>query len=327
MILKFRMLAFWSIPLMGVTFAAAQDGKTSASSVAPSSQSVANLSDERYKIGYRDKLRIEIYRHAELSQTVTVNPNGTINLFRLPEPIIAVCKTERELANDVAAAYRKDYLKNPEVQVSATEQMSQAVSVIGAVEKGGPFFLNRKVHLLEVIAFAGGPSKEAGSRVLVARSGSTSNCDAGSSDDKENEGLYSFKISDLQEGKARFMMQPGDIVSVMKADIVFVYGNVNEQGQVEMKEPLTLTQAIASAKGFKPASKKDKIRILRQKADSLEREEIIVDMVAVSKQKAPDPYLLPNDIVAVSEDRTKSIVNSVTKSFTQGLGGILYRGY
>ncbi len=283
-------------------------------------------SDERYRIGYRDKLSVQVFRHADLNQNVTVNPNGTINLFRLSEPISAVCKTERELANDIAAAYRKDYLKNPEVQVVATEQLSQAVAVVGAVEKGGPFFLNRKAHLWEVIAFAGGPSKDAGSRVLVARGGSNANCQ-NQGPDTETEALYSFRIRDLQEGKERFIMQPGDIVSVLKADLIFVYGNVNKQGQVEMREPLTLTQAIVSAEGFKPASNKEKVRILRERPGSLEREEIVVDMNAVSKGKEQDRYLLPNDIVAVSEDRAKSIVNSVTRSFTQGLGGILVRGY
>lgn len=287
----------------------------------------SDLQDERYRIGFRDKLSVQVFRHADLNQTVTVNPNGTIKLFKIDDPLVAVCKTERELADEIAAAYRKDYLRNPEVNVVAIEQMSHAVFVMGAVVKPGPQYLRRKVHLLELLALAEGPSKEAGSRLYVARTGSRSDCGAKAPEVAEDADLFSFSIRNLQEGKESFIIQPGDIVSVLEADIVFVYGNVNEQGKVEMKQPLTLTQAIASAKGFKPASKKDKVRILRQKPGSLEREEIIVDMDAVSKRKTEDPFLLPNDIVAVSEDRAKSIINGVTKSFTQGLGGILYRGY
>ena len=324
MISSLKLIGLFSLLLWVAPSGLAQETRNVASVASDPAASLR--SDERYRIGYRDKLSVQVFRHADLNQNVTVNPNGTINLFRLSEPISAVCKTERELANDIAAAYRKDYLKNPEVQVVATEQLSQAVAVIGAVEKGGPFFLNRKAHLLEVIAFAGGPSKDAGSRVLVARGGSNANCQ-NQGTGTETEGLYSFRIRDLQEGKERFIMQPGDIVSVLKADLIFVYGNVNKQGQVEMREPLTLTQAIVSAEGFKPASNKDKVRILRERPGSLEREEIVVDMNAVSKGKEQDRYLLPNDIVAVSEDRAKSIVNSVTRSFTQGLGGILVRGY
>ena len=326
--------AFCAILLVGSGLTSAQAPvapATAKNSVAASnvtSPAADGQRDDKYRIGYRDKLNVQVFRHPELTQTVSVNPNGTIHLFRLPEPVVAVCKTERQLALDIAAAYQKDYLKNPEVIVAATEQMSQSVSVIGAVEKPGPFNLSRKVHLLELLSFAGGPSKEAGSRVLVFRTGSDGDCADATATDKEDKiGLYGFKIRDLQEGKQTFMMQPGDIVSVLEADIVFVYGNVSEQGQVIMKQPMTLTQVIASAKGLRPATKRDRVRIIRQIPGSLEREEIIVDLNAVDKRKAEDPFLQPNDIVALSEDRVKSIVNSVTKTLTQGIPGLMYRPY
>ncbi len=333
MIREFKLIVSLSILLTAVSVSVSQTtpadvGKSA--SVAGNTVAAATRQDDKYRIGFRDKLNIQVFRHTDLSQTVTVNPNGTINLFRLPEPVVAVCKTERELALDIAAAYRKDYLKNPEVNVSVSEQMSQAVSVIDSVVKPGPFYLNRKMHLLELIALAGGPAKEAGSRVLVARMGSNSDCGQNAVATNANEeqvNLFNFKIRDLQEGKETFMIQPGDIVSVQKADVVFVYGNVNEQGQVEMKQPITLRQAIASAKGLKAATNQSKVRIIRQKPGSLESEEILVDLSAVNKNKAEDPFLQPNDIVALSQDRTKSIINSVGKSFTQGIGGILYRPF
>src|SRR5215207_3169469 len=62
--------------------------------------------DERYRIGFQDKLDIQVFRHPDLAQKVSVNSNGTINLFRIPTPVVAVCKTERELATDIAAAYQ-----------------------------------------------------------------------------------------------------------------------------------------------------------------------------------------------------------------------------
>ena len=283
--------------------------------------------DERYRIGFQDKLNIQVFRHPDLAQTVTVNTNGTINLFRLNEPLIAVCKTERELANDVVAAYKKDYLKDPQVQVVAVEQRSQAFAVTGAVEKPGSYFINERVSLLKLLAQAGGPSKEAGSRLFVVREGSTSSCkpaDATSaaSDDAQ---LFDFKISDILEGKQRLIMQPGDFVSVSDADVVYVYGNVNKQGRVTIKEPITLTQAIVASEGLKPSTKKDSIRILRQKPGSLDRESLPFNLDDIDKQKVQDPYLQPNDIVAVSEDKVKSILNGIKSSLTQGLPSIFYR--
>lgn len=283
--------------------------------------------DERYRIGFEDRLDIQVFRHPELSGRVAVNPNGTINLFRLNEPIVAVCKTERELATDIEAAYKKDYLKDPQVNVIAAEQRSRAFNVIGAVEKPGKYMIGRRVRLLELLSEAGGPSKEAGTRVLVARMGSTSNCKlndpaTAANDDIE---LLDFKLKDVLEAKQDLVMRPGDVVSVMDADVVYVYGNVNKQGQIEIKEPLTLTQALASAEGIKSASDKGKIRVLRQKPGSLERDEFVYDLDAINKRKVPDPFLEPNDVVAVNADKTKEIINSIGKALTQGVGGLFYR--
>lgn len=284
--------------------------------------------DERYRIGYQDKLDIQVFRHPELNQKVSVNTNGTINLYRVPEPIVAVCRTERELGDAIADAYRKSYLKNPEVLVVAVEQKSQAFMVIGAVQNAGSYFINKKVRLLELLAYAGGPSKEAGSTIIVARTGSSSNCRSEGvpeTEADEKAAVMTFKLRDILEAKQNIAMQPGDVVSVMKADVVYVYGNVQNQGQVEMKEPITLTQAIASAKGLKPSTKQDRIRILRQKDGSLEREELVFDLHDIDKNKVQDPYLQPNDIVAVSEDKTKSILNGIKNSLTQGVSTVFYR--
>ena len=103
-------------------------------------------------------------------------------------------------------------------------------------------------------------------------------------------------------------MKPGDIVTVLDADIVYVYGNVNQQGPVKIRETITLTQALVSAEGLKPAAKKNNIRVLRQRPDSLERQELIFDLDQIDKGKIKDPLLEPNDIVAVSQDSTKAIL-------------------
>ena len=118
----------------------------------------------------------------------------------------------------------------------------------------------------------------------------------------------SFKIRDIQEGKKSLWMQPGDVVSVLPADVVYVYGNVNRQGEIKVREPITLTQALASAEGLKSATKMDRVRILRQKPDSLDREELVFNLKEIDKGVVRDPYLEPNDIVAVSQDTARSIL-------------------
>ena len=120
-------------------------------------------------------------------------------------------------------------------------------------------------------------------------------------------------------------MQPGDVVSVLDADIVYVYGNVNKQGPVRIREPITLTQAIVSAEGLRPAANKDKIRVLRQKTGSVDREELVFDLNQIDKGKVKDPYLEPNDIVAVSQDGSKAVLLSVTNMIKSTIPSAIYR--
>lgn len=284
--------------------------------------------DDRYRIGLQDVLTIQVFRHPELGITAPVNPNGTIYLYRLEKPVVALCKTERELAADIAAAYKVSYLRDPQVNVVVSEQKSQSLSVIGAVEKPGTFYLNKRMHLLGLLALAGGPNKESGTRLIVARAGSNSSCRGNNDNTAQGDeiALMGFKVRDIQEGKKTLWMQPGDVVSVLDADVVYVYGNVAKPGELKVREPITLTQAIASAEGLKSATDKGNVRILRQKADSLDRDEIVVDLAAVEKGKAKDPYLEPNDIVAVSKDKAKDIMLGIGAALRNGIPTILSRG-
>jgi polysaccharide biosynthesis/export protein len=281
--------------------------------------------DERYRIGFQDTLEVQVFNQPRLSQKVSVNPDGTITLFRASKPIMAVCKTERELAKEIEAEYLS-FLRKPEVNVFAFEKKSQSYGVIGAVEKAGTYYISRRIRLLELLSFAGGPNKEAGSRMIVARTGSSSACKVESDDSViDNELiLMNFKVKEVLEGKQNLWMQPGDVVSVMDSDVVYIYGNVNKVGSVKMKEPITLTQAIVSAEGLKPTAK-TQVRILRQKPNSLEREEFLYDLKEIEKRKAQDPFLEPNDIVAVSQDSTKVILKGVKEIFQQGIPGLIYR--
>ncbi len=312
-----------------VSFGQAVASQTAAKPTPPESLtnviSTQTSEADQYRIGTQDILDIQVFKHPELNQRVAVGPLGTVALFRLENPVVAVCKTARELSNDIVAAYKEKYLKDPQIQVMVLEQKSRSFAVIGAVEKPGNYFISRRVHLLELLAFAGGPNKESGTRLLVARAGSTSNCRDASADDDEGIEVMDFKLRDVQEGKQTLWMKAGDVVSVLDADIVYVYGNVNKQGSLKIREPITLTQAIASAEGLKPAANKGKIRVLRQTSGKADREEIIYDLGLIDKGKVKDPYLEPNDIVAVSEDKAKAILRGITSTIKNTVPTAAYR--
>ncbi len=284
--------------------------------------------NEKYRIGFQDTIEIQVFRHPELSQVVNVSPDGTILMPRIDKPIYAVCKTERELGETIGTLY-KTYLRNPFVNVRAVEQRSQPFAVIGAVEKPGSFYLNRRIRLLELLAFAGGPKVEkAGAKIQVARVGNVSGC--AESDDvqdgKDEVVFLSFRINDVSTGKDNPWMQPGDIVSILEAEEAYVVGNVIKPTKISLKDTVTLTQAIAIGGGLAPEARTSKVRIQRQEANGSLKTETIYDLKDIRDKKIPDPILQANDIVDVPKDSIKSVRNGLIKAITGGLPTLI-RGY
>src|ERR1043165_242236 len=89
--------------------------------------------DDRYRIGPGDVLDIRIYNRPQLSrEAVRVEGNGMIRMPLIENEIQAACRTEGELAKEIATGYAK-YYKNLQVDVFIKEYHSKQVAVIGAV--------------------------------------------------------------------------------------------------------------------------------------------------------------------------------------------------
>lgn len=290
-------------------------------------------SDERYRIGLQDVLEITVYRHPELSQpNIRMDETGKLRLPRIDTAILAICKTENELGAEIANLYKQNYLRDPYVTVFVKEQNSQPLSVIGAVEKPGSFFTNRRLTLLELLSFAGGQDvARAGSKIQVARVGGISGCKVESNSetaenlDADTPTFFSYNLEDVLKGKTNPVMRPGDIVVVLESEQAYVTGNVVRPQSVPLKQSVTLTQAIAAAGGILPATKKTQVRIVRQGSVGGAKQELMYDLAAIKDKKIPDPLLQANDIVEVPTDKVKDFTNNLVKALTGGASSLFYR--
>ncbi len=279
---------------------------------------------ENYRIGFQDVLQITFFKHLELSLVVSVGQDGTIVLPRLDEPIVAVCKTDRELGNLLSKLYTKDF-KNPFVTVRSIEQRSQPFAVIGAVTKPGNFFLNQRIKLLSLISLAGGPDVEnAGMRVQVARLGNLSACNPTDEADDEIQFL-AYDLREVLSGTQNPWMQPGDIVSLLPAEEAYVVGDVNEPTKIVMKNPITLTEAIAQAGGSNDTAKTSKIIIQRKEKNSDVRTELVFDLKEIQARTIADPMLQANDIVVVNSSDYKKVRKGIFDLIKAGVPSIFYR--
>lgn len=284
--------------------------------------------DERYRIGFQDTVEISVFKHPELSQTVSINPDGTITLPRIDRPIVAVCKTERELKDTITSLYKGSYLRDPFVNVRVTDQRSQPFAVVGAVNKPGSFFLNQRIRLVQLIALAGGQDVEqSAAKVKVARTGNRLGCvEAGQAEDDLNDVQFmSYDLRDVLSGRENPWMQPGDIVSVQEAEQAYVVGDIFKPTKVDLKGTVTLSTAIAAAGGLGSNAKSSTVVIQRQKEGTPIREELVFNMKDIDDKKVPDPILQANDIVTVPTDKIKAVKSGLLKALTGGLGNIFYR--
>jgi polysaccharide biosynthesis/export protein len=128
-------------------------GAKTASAPAPVGTSGSTAAD--YRIATGDKLRIEVYKDAQLSQSLQVRPDGKITL-PLVGDVTASGRTSMELRDAISTSL-KDYITNPVVTVIVTETMPQVVYVTGEVNKPGSFALaNGQMSVLQALAMAGG---------------------------------------------------------------------------------------------------------------------------------------------------------------------------
>ncbi len=282
--------------------------------------------DDRYRIGAGDVLDIRIYNRPQLSRdAVRVEGNGMIRMPLLDTEIKAACLTEGELAKEISTRYLK-YYKNLQVDVFIKEYHSRQVAVIGAVNDQSRFELQRRVRLLELLTYAKGPSPRAGQTINIVHSTSSSPCKQTDENDASSA-FTSYKLSDVLQGdpKSNPYLEAGDIVTLPEADQVYIVGNVFMPLTIALKEPITLTRAIAMAGGLKQDTRKDKIRILRQEPGTTIRKEITVDLSAIEKKRSEDLALAPNDIIDVPTSAGKSFLRSLVQGVVPGVGQLPVR--
>lgn len=290
----------------------------------PSQSNQSDL-DSKYQLGPGDVLDIRVFNRPQLSRdAVRVDGRGMIRMPLIEGEIQAGCRTESELAAEIATRYLK-YQRNPQVDVFVKEYKSQPVAVIGAVNLPGRFQLQRPMRVLELLTLAGGPSAAAGTRIQIAHSLAANLCEVPytvTSQGAADNALSSYGLNETLGGlsQANPYVQPGDIINIPEAEQAFVVGNVLRPTVIELKDTLTVSRAIAMAGGTMPDTKSDKVRIIRQLPGSSKKTEILVDLRAIEKQRAEDVELQPDDIVDVPTASGKRLLRSLISSIFPAAG-------
>jgi polysaccharide biosynthesis/export protein len=177
---------------------------TMGSAPAPSSSNATALPAD-YRLAPGDKLRVEVYKDAQLSQSLQIRPDGKVTL-PLVGDIVAVDLTPIQLRDRITTSL-KEYVTNPVVTVIVVEASPTMVYVMGEVTTPGSIPMRGSMTVLQALAMAGGFKEFANTKDIriLRRGGGVLN----------SEQTIPFNYNDAIKGKsAPVYLMPGDMVVV-----------------------------------------------------------------------------------------------------------------
>jgi len=218
-----------------------------------------------YIVGAQDVLAITLYDQQDLSGKYTVEADGTFT-FPLIGRVTVGGLTMREVEQALRTELSKGFFKNPQVSVAVEQYRSQRVFVMGEVRTPGPYPLVGSMTLIEALARAGSTTEYAAGEALIVRSRDQQ--PSGGPVLPERDGSASVihvDVKALQMGRLseNAELRDGDTIFVPRAELVYVFGQVNRPGSYTLQRNTTVLQALSLAGGVTDRGTTGRIRIAR----------------------------------------------------------------
>jgi len=329
------------ILFLACTFAPAQIRETpkaaviSGMAVTPVSAPAA-LADgddiQGYVLGPEDKLTVKVLDLDEISDkdVYRVDTRGNLNLPVAGRVHVAGLTVEQ--AENQIESRLKAVLQNPAVTLSLNEFRPEPVSVLGAVKNPGVVQIVGRKTLYEVLSMAGGLNTDAGNTIKVTRAKKYGPLPlANAVDDSTGEyrvaQLNVRGVMEAQNPEENIPVLPHDVISVPKADLVYVVGCVKKSGGFVLseREKISVLQALSLAEGLDHGAAPGSAKILRAVGTTENRVEIPVDLRKILTGKGGDVALLANDILFVPSSVAKSAaLRTIEAAIQVGTGIAIY---
>ena len=285
-----------------------------------------------YLLGPGDQLEISAPELTELAnKQVRVDGEGDIEVplgGRVHVAGLTAQKTEEEL-NRVLSTY----IRHPQVVVSIAEVRSQPVSVLGAVNTPGVHQVQGHKTLLEMLALAGGIRPDAGYSVRITRELDWG-CIPLPNSQLDASGRFSVaelnlkKIMEAKNPEENIQIFPHDVISVPKAEMVYVIGDVKRSGGFVLGEhqSMSVLQALSLAEGLNSTADTRHARILRLERNADQRVEMAVDVKGILNGKGRDVPLQGDDILFVpGSTGKKAALRALEAAVQTGTGLAIWR--
>jgi len=258
-----------------------------------------------YVLGPNDQILIRAPQVEEINEKpFRIDSEGYINL-PLVGRIRAGGMTQLELETELIRRLR-EYVREPQVIVVITQFRSEPVFFQGAFVRPGIYPLSGRRTLLEMLIQIGGLQPNASRHITVTRRAEYGTIPLPNAivDPEKKISTVEISLGSLRENvnpAEDIVLQPYDIISVQRAELVYMTGEVGRVGGIALEErdSISFLQALTQSGGFTREAKKDDVRILRPVLNTNRRAVIALNANRIFEGKDLDFPLLPNDVVFV----------------------------
>ena len=296
-----------------------KEGITRASQVKENSVFTERRGVPEYIIGPGDILTINLREGSRINTyDALVRPDGKIS-YSFIDNIQVSGHTAGEV-NEIVTEALKKYIRVPRLEIVIKEYKSKSVLLFGQInvlQQGtsgpGKYPLLGKTRVLDLIVAAGGAisGKEAGGnadlrQVELVRQGKRYSLNL-------YNAMFQGDVSD------NIILDNGDIVTVPEMSTfsqrVYVFGQVQSQGILKLKDSQDLLTAIALSGGTTPVAVKTDVKIIREYEERQGKPIILsvnLDQILLQGDLAQNIKLKDGDVIYVP----RSVIGDINEFIT-----------
>jgi len=258
-----------------------------------------------YVLGPGDQILIRAFEMEELGERpYRVEADGTVDL-----PTLGKTKagglTVDQLQHNLIEALRP-YVRQPQVTITIVQFRSDPVFFVGAFKNPGIYPLQGARTLVEMLSAIGGLLPNASRRIKITRRTEFGPIPIPGAV-KSPDGTVStatISLASLRENinpAEDIVLVPFDVISVERAELIYVNGEVGKVGAFELDErdSMSVVQVLTLAGGLGREARPSEAIILRQISNTSQRAAIPLNLTRVLEGKDDDFPLLPNDLLYV----------------------------
>lgn len=228
-------------------------------------------------------MSMSVYGHPDMQlEAVQVDEDGKIAVPMVGAISVAGLTTSDAQKKIARALEKGGFIIKPNINLMVQQYRSKQVSVLGQVMQPGKYVLESNSDLTDLLALAGGINPNGSDTVILIH---------------KQDGQLKKTIIDtidlFKEGKFNldYPVADGDIIYVPRAEVFYIYGEVQHPGAYRLEKHMNIMQAIALGGGITLRGTEKGAQIRREDKDGQ----------TATLPATPDAQVQANDVIYVKE--------------------------